>query len=197
MGQANQSLPSRKYDLLLSSLPSRIPTSLLVLAGFLVVLIALLYGFFGSELGASLRATGSNQSMSRAQGINVSFNQVLGLALSNGIVALSGALLAQYQGFADINMGRCAIVIGLAAVIIGDAVMPRAIKKFFPMKMLTVVIGGVIYFFVYQTVVFLGLDTDLLKMLSAIVVAIFLSVPYLKGKYSSSHVKNKEEKKDA
>ena len=197
MGQANQSLPSRKYDLLLSSLPSRIPTSLLVLAGFLVVLIALLYGFFGSELGASLRATGSNQSMSRAQGINVSFNQVLGLALSNGIVALSGALLAQYQGFADINMGRGAIVIGLAAVIIGDAVMPRAIKKFFPMKMLTVVIGGVIYFFVYQTVVFLGLDTDLLKMLSAIVVAIFLSVPYLKGKYSSAHVKNKEEKKDA
>ena len=197
MGQANQALPSRKYDLLLSSLPSRIPASLLVLAGFLVVLIALLYGFFGSELGASLRATGSNKSMSRAQGINVNFNQVLGLALSNGIVALAGALLAQYQGFADINMGRGAIVIGLAAVIIGDAVMPRAIKKFFPMKMLTVVIGGVIYFFVYQTVVFLGLDTDLLKMLSAIVVAIFLSVPYLKGKYSSSHVKNKEEKKDA
>ena len=203
MGQANLALPSRSFDVLVAA--SRVPKSLLILAIFIVLMIALLYCFFGTEIGASLRATGSNQSMSRAQGINVEFNKILGLALSNGVVALSGALLAQYQGFADINMGRGAIVIGLAAVIIGEAVInplvnSNLIKKIgigFAVRLFGVVVGGVIYYFVYQTVVFLGLDTDLLKMLSAIVVAVFLAVPYWKKKYFSSPSKKKEEVKNA
>ena len=180
MGKANVALPSRNFKVLVAA--SRVPNSLLVLAGFLVVLIALLYWFFGTEMGASLRATGSNLQMSRAQGINTEFNKILGLALSNGVVALSGALLTQYQGFADINMGRGAIVIGLAAVIIGEAVTARFAKNF-AVKLLGVILGGVIYYFVYQTVVFLGLDTDLLKMLSALVVALFLGLPHLKATY--------------
>ena len=203
MGQANLALPSRSFDVLVAA--SRVPKSLLILAIFVVLMIALLYCFFGTEIGASLRATGSNQSMSRAQGINVEFNKILGLALSNGVVALSGALLAQYQGFADINMGRGAIVIGLAAVIIGEAVInplvnSNLIKKIgigFAVRLFGVVVGGIIYYFVYQTVVFLGLDTDLLKMLSAIVVAVFLAVPYWKKKYFSSPSKKKEEVKNA
>jgi putative ABC transport system permease protein len=203
MGQANLALPSRSFDVLVAA--SRVPKSLLILAIFAVLMIALLYCFFGTEIGASLRATGSNQSMSRAQGINVEFNKILGLALSNGVVALSGALLAQYQGFADINMGRGAIVIGLAAVIIGEAVInplvnSNLVKKIgigFAVRLFGVIVGGVIYYFVYQTVVFLGLDTDLLKMLSAIVVAVFLAVPYWKKKYFSGPNKKKEEVKNA
>ena len=96
--------------------------TILIVALFIVVVIAILYWFFGTELGCSLRATGCNPNMSRAQGINTDFCKVLGLMISNGLVALSSALLAQYQGFADVNMGRGAIVIGLAAVIIGEAV---------------------------------------------------------------------------
>ena len=204
LGRANVALSSRKYTLLISAL--KVPSSLWILAIFVVVLIALLYWFFGTEQGASLRATGSNMNMSRAQGINVDFNKVMGLALSNGVVALSGALLCQYQGFCDINMGRGAIVIGLAAVIIGDAVISvitnlRVVKKLgigFAINLFGIILGGVVYFFVYQTVIFLGLDTDLLKMLSAIVVAVFLAVPYWKKRYfSSSHKKAKEVKKDA
>ena len=204
LGRANVALSSRKYKLLLSAL--NVPDSLWILAIFVVVLIALLYCFFGTEIGASLRATGSNMNMSRAQGINVNFNKVLGLALSNGVVALSGALLCQYQGFCDINMGRGAIVIGLAAVIIGEAFISiianlRVVKKLgigFAISLLGVILGGVIYFFVYQTVIFLGLDTDLLKMLSAIVVAIFLAVPYWKKRYFSGRTKKvKGAKKDA
>ena len=122
--------------------------------------------------------------MSRAQGINTNLNKVLGIMLSNGLVAFSGAFLAQYQGAADINMGRGAIVIGLAAVIIGEAVMSR-IARNFAMKLLSVIVGGIIYFLVYQTIVFLGLDTDLLKMLSAVLVAIFLAIPYWKKTYFS------------
>jgi putative ABC transport system permease protein len=129
--------------------------------------------------------------MSRAQGINTDITTILGLVLSNGIVALSGALLSQYQGFADINMGRGAIVIGLAAVIIGEAVVSK-ISSNFAVKLFGVILGGVIYYFVYQTVIFLGLDADLLKMLSAIVVAVFLAVPYWKKKYFTKPVaKNK------
>ncbi len=194
MGQANVALPSRTLPVLITSLKT--PMALLILAGFVVCLVALLYWFFGTELGASLRATGSNINMSRAQGINTELNKILALALSNAIVALSGALLAQYQGFSDINMGRGAIVIGLAAVIIGEAITSRFAKNF-AAKLLGVILGGVIYFFVYQTVIFMGLDTDFLKMLSAIVVAIFLAVPYWKKKYFSNPMKKKEEKKDA
>ena len=180
MGQPNIALPARNYELILAQM--NINQSLLMLIVMIAVFIPLLYCFFGTEVGASLRATGNNLNMSRAQGINTDITKTLGLVLSNGIVALSGALLAQYQGFADINMGRGAIVIGLAAVIIGEAVTSR-LSFNLGLRMLGVIIGGVIYYFVYQTVIFLGLDADLLKMLSAIVVAIFLAVPYWKKNY--------------
>ncbi len=183
MGKSNIALPNRKYDLILAQIDT--VKSIVVLVIFVAVIIAALYYFFGTELGASVRATGNNLNMSRAQGINTDFTKILGLTVSNGIVALSGALLSQYQGFADLNMGRGAIVIGLAAVIIGEAVVSR-ISKNLSIRLVGVVLGGVIYYFVYQTVIFLGLDADLLKMLSALVVAIFLAVPYWKKKYFSN-----------
>lgn len=180
MGRANVALPIRKYELLLAQI--KVVQSILVLLAVVAVLIALLYWFFGTELGTSLRSTGNNPRMSRAQGINTDWAKILGLMLSNGIVAFAGALLSQYQGFADINMGRGAIVIGLAAVIIGEAVVSR-ISTNFAVRLFGVILGGVIYYFVYQTVIFLGLDADLLKMLSALVVAVFLAVPYWKKTY--------------
>ena len=180
LGRSNQALNPRLYPVLTTQL--HIPQALLTLVIICAVLIAVLYWFFGTALGSSVRATGCNPHMSRAQGINTSFNKVLALMLSNGIVALSGALLAQYQGAADINMGRGAIVIGLAAVIIGEAVFSK-IARNFSVRLVSVILGGVIYYLVYQTVVFMGLDTDYLKMLSAIVVAFFLAVPYWKGTY--------------
>ena len=186
MGKANQGLSSRTYNVVITQLDKL--ASILILLGVMLVLVALLYWFFGTELGCSLRATGNNLDMCRAQGINTNINKILGLVLSNGIVALSGALLCQYQGFADINMGRGAIVIGLAAVIIGEAIFGKFAKNF-ALKLISVVGGGIIYYIVYQTVIWMGLDTDLLKMLSAIVVAIFLAVPYWKGKYFSKPVK--------
>lgn len=180
MGRANIALPIRNYDLILSQIEP--VTSIFVLAGVIVVVIGALYWFFGTELGASLRATGNNLQMSEAQGVNTSFTKILGLMLSNGIVAMAGGLLSQYQGFADINMGRGAIVIGLAAVIIGEALLSRASTNF-ALRLLGVAIGGIVYYFVYQTVIFLGLDADLLKMLSAVVVAVFLAVPYWKKNF--------------
>ena len=183
LGKANQALPARNFYVLVTQLKKT--QTLLILAVVSIVLIAVLYWFFGTELGSSIRSTGCNISMSRAQGINTDFNKILGLMLSNGIVALAGALLAQYQGSADINMGRGAIVIGLAAVIIGEAGFSR-ISRNFIVRLLGVICGGIIYYIVYQTVIFFGLDTDLLKMLSALVVAFFLAVPYWKGKYISS-----------
>lgn len=159
-----------------------------ILLAFAAAIIAILYWFFGTELGMSLRATGNNLEMSRAQGINTDFTKVLGLALSNGIVALAGALLAQQQGAANINMGRGAIVVGLAAVIVGEALMAKATANF-AVRLIFVVIGAIIYWFVYQTVIFLGLPSELLKMLSALVVAIFLGAPYLKNKYFSKKKK--------
>ena len=143
------------------------------------MLAALLYWFFGTEFGSAVRATGSNIKMSRAQGINTDFNKIFGLVLSNGIVALSGSLLAQYSGSADINSGRGAIVIGLAAVIIGEAIISKISKNFF-IHLIGVVLGGVVYYIVYQVVICLKIDTDFLKMLSALVVAVFLAVPYWK-----------------
>lgn len=182
MGKANQALPARKYDVLITQLYKY--QALIILLVFCAVIIMTLYWFFGTKYGASIRATGCNEKMARAQGINTSFQKVVGLVLSNGIVAFSGALLAQYSGKADINDGRGAIVIGLAAVIIGDALFSKLSTSFI-VRLSGVVLGGVIYYIVYQTVIFLGLDTDLLKMFSALVVAIFLAVPYLKKTYFS------------
>lgn len=192
MGKANQAINVGKYDLLVSLRYIKdVPVSqntILIVAVVIVVLIALLYWFFGTELGCSLRATGCNPNMSRAQGINTDVNKVLGLMLSNGLVAFSSALLAQYQGFADVNMGRGAIVIGLAAVIIGEAVFGRIFRNF-ALRLLSVVLGSILYYIVLQTVIWMGIDTDLLKMLSALVVAVFLAFPYWKGKYFTKPVK--------
>ena len=182
LGSSNQAISSRKYPLLISLM--RIPQAVMISALFIVVLIAVLYWFFGTELGCSLRATGCNMNMARAQGINTSFTRVLGLMLSNGIVALSSALFSQYSGFADINMGRGAIVIGLAAVIIGEVLFSKIFKNF-ALKLLAVVLGAVIYYLVIQVVLWLGLNTDDLKLLTALVVALFLSIPHLKSKYFS------------
>lgn len=187
MGKSSQAITATQYPVLVAMM--KLLPSILIILAITAALIAVLYWFFGTEIGCSLRATGSNARMSRAQGINTELCKVLGLALSNGIVALSGALLAQYQGSANINMGRGAIVVGLAAVIIGEALTSRFAKNF-AARLAGVVLGGIVYYFVYQTVIFLGLDTDLLKMLSAIVVAIFLAVPYWKRRYFS-HPKRK------
>ena len=195
-GHSNTSISARSFHVIFSQL--RIPDALWKVALIVALLVVILYIFFGTELGASIRATGNNPKMSRAQGINTKFNIVLGLMISNGLVALSGALLAQYQGFADINMGRGAIVIGLCAVVIGGAIT-KHISPNFLIRMVGVVGGAIIYYFVYQTVVFLGLDTDLLKMLAALVVAVFLGGPYLYKTYIvplAKNIKNKKAKKE-
>jgi putative ABC transport system permease protein len=181
MSGANVAVPSRTFQVLLTQM--NVPMALVFLGITAVVIIALLYLFFGTEIGCTIRATGNNIAMSRAQGINTNLTKLIGLALSNGIVALSGAILCQYQGFSDINMGKGAIVTGLASVIIGEAVI-RKISKNFAVKLAGVFVGSVIYWIVYQTVVFFKLDTDLLKMLSALLVAVFLGVPYLKKQLS-------------
>ena len=162
--------------------------TLFVVAIVIVVLIGILYWFFGTELGCSIRSIGSNQNMSRAQGINTDMTKIIGLMLSNGIVAFSSGLLAQYQGFADINMGRGAIVIGLAAVIIGEVVFGK-ISRNFAFSLLTVALGSIIYYLVMQVVLWLGLNSNDLKLLSALVVAVFLAIPYMKRKYFSKPVK--------
>ena len=186
MGKANQAIGADKYDLLVAlRYVKNVPfykNTIFVVTLVVIILIAILYWFFGTEMGCALRATGCNSNMSRAQGINTNFSKVLGLMISNGLVGLSGALLCQYQGFADINMGRGAIVIGLAAVIIGEAIFGKIFKNF-GLKLLAAVLGSILYYFVVQTVIWLGIDTDLLKLLSAVVVGIFLAVPYWKAKY--------------
>ena len=159
-----------------------------VVGVFTVILIGVLYWFFGTELGASIRATGANQHMARAQGINTSRNVVLGLMLGNGLVALSGALLSQYQSYADINMGRGAIVIGLAAIIIGEVVFSK-IALNFAVKLLSVSVGAIIYYIVVQGVItLLRIDTNYLKLITALIVAVFLTVPYWKNKYFHAKV---------
>ena len=188
MGKANQAINVDKYSLLVSLRFIRnVPlfkNTILLVSLIIVVLIVILYWFFGTELGCSIRATGCNDKMARAQGINTDFNRVLGLMISNGMVALSGALLSQYQGFADINMGRGAIVISLAAVIIGEAIFGKIFRNF-GLRLLSVAFGSIIYYLVLQIVIWLGIDTDLLKLLSAAVVAIFLAIPTWKARYFS------------
>ena len=196
---SNLALPARKYDLLVSQLD--INHTIIVLELICIVVIGLLYCFFGTEYGCSLRATGANLNMSRAQGINVDNRKIVGLILSNGLVALSGGLLAQYQGNADANMGKGAIVIGLAAICIGDALFSWLCRNNFALKLITVVLGAIVYYIVYATVIYLGLDSNYLKMLSALLVAFFLAVPYWKKTYFSGrkrfhrrHQKIKEKK---
>ena len=176
---ANLPLSVDKYNLLISL--RNLPNALLVGAIFVAVIIGIMYWFFGTELGHSLRATGCNQNMAKANGINTDTNKIIGLVLSNGMVALSGALLSQYQGFADINMGRGAIVIGLAAVIIGEVILGKVFKNF-ALKLLSAVIGGIIYYIVITLVLKAGLNANDLKMFSALIVAVFLGFPYWKRK---------------
>ena len=194
MGKANQAINVDKYDLLVSLRYIKgtvfYENTIFIVAIAIVLVVLILYWFFGTELGCALRATGCNGNMARAQGINTDFSKVLGLMISNGLVGLSGALLSQYQGFADINMGRGAIVIGLAAVIIGEAVFGRIFHNF-GFKLIGVACGSILYYLVLQIVIWLGVDTDLLKLLSAIVVAIFLAVPYWKEKYFKKAVVKK------
>ena len=190
-GKANQAINPDKYDLLVSLRNVKklsFENPILVTLIFTAVVIALLYWFFGTEVGSGIRATGANPNMSRAQGINVDRNKVLGLMLSNGIVALSSALYTQYQGFADVNAGRGAIVIGLAAVIIGDVIFSRIFRNF-ALKLVSVSIGAVIYYVVIQIVLTMGLNSNDLKLFSALVVAVFLAVPYWKSKHTRSKVK--------
>ena len=184
LGKSNQSVNVNNTDLLISLRWVRdfaIHNPIITVGIIVIILIAILYWFFGTEMGCGVRATGANINMSRAQGINTNFNKILGLMLSNGMVAFSGAFLSQYQGYADVNMGRGAIVIGLAAVIIGEAVFGKIFKNF-ALKLLGVVLGSVIYYIVIQTVITLGFDANLLKLLSALIVAVFLAIPFWKGK---------------
>lgn len=185
-GKANQTVSARNYKLIVSL--GEINKSLIVGLVFSVVIIAILYWFFGTELGHSIRATGNNQTMARANGINTNINKIIGLVLSNGLVALAGALLSQYQGFADVNMGRGAIVIGLAAVIIGEVVLGKIFKNF-ALRLFACVVGGIIYYIVITIVLRLGLNANDLKLFSALVVAMFLGVPYWKNKVSAKKVK--------
>lgn len=198
-GKANLPISVDKYNLLVSARYVRdlvLHNPILILVIFCLVTIAVLYWFFGTEMGCALRATGANRHMARAQGINTSVATVLGLMISNGLVALSGGLLAQYQGFSDINMGRGAIVIGLAAVIIGEVIFSRVFRNF-ALKLLASIIGAIIYYIVMNFVLRLGLSTDDLKLLTALVVAAFLAIPYWKGKYFTKPAVKKGEKHHA
>ena len=197
--KANTAVSANKFDLLVSSRNVRafsLENPILLLAVITAVIIVLLYWFFGTEYGCSLRATGSNANMARAQGINTNRGTVFGLMLSNGIVALAGALLTQYQGFADVSMGRGAIVIGLAAVIIGEVVFGKVFRNF-GLKLLAVSLGAVIYYMVIQVVLWLGLNTNDLKMLTALVVALFLAIPHWKAKLATSSMMKREGEADA
>lgn len=202
--KANQALNVNNYDILVSLRYLQdvqkgdrpfYQHPIFVVAVVTVVLILVLYWFFGTELGSSLRATGANPNMARAQGINTGFNKVLGLMISNGLVAFAGSLLAQYQSFADINMGRGAIVIGLAAVIIGEVLFGKLFRNF-GLKLLAVSFGAIIYYIVIQAVVSLSkINSNYLKLISALIVAVFLTVPYWKEKYFRKKVRNSGVKK--
>ena len=183
---ANKAISVDKYSLLLSS--RSVPSA--ILTGFIaaLALVSLFYWYFGTEQGCALRSTGSNAAMSSALGINIGSMKILGLGISNGVVALSGALMAQYQGFADINMGRGAIVIGLAAVIIGEVIGRALLGKHlnFYGTMSFVVTGGVLYYLIVVAVLWLKLNSNDLKLITALIVALFLAVPHLREQQSSS-----------
>lgn len=188
---ANKAISVNTYSLAISS--RYVPHA--ILTGFITaaLTVAVMYWYFGTEHGSAMRATGNNPEMSKAQGIDINTMKMVGLALSNGLVALSGGLMAQYQGFADINMGRGAIVIGLAAIIIGEVVSDIIAGKHsnFAIRLGFIVIGGILYYLVIQIVLWLRLNSNLLKLFTAIVVAIFLAVPYLisvsKVSFSKAH----------
>ncbi len=188
-GKANTAISVDKYNLIVSL--RYIPHAIVVGAIFAVVIICFMYWYFGTEMGSAIRATGANPAMSKAQGININAMKVIALALSNGLVAVSGGLLAQYQGFADVNMGRGAIVIGLASLIIGEVICNALFskKRNFILTMSFVIIGGILYYIIIGIVLWLKMPTNDLKLFTAIIVAIFLAVPYLKNQANSSFKK--------
>ncbi len=190
-GKANTALSVDKFNLVVSL--RYIPQSILIAAIMALAIILIMYWFFGTEMGSAIRATGTNLAMAKAQGINISLVKIISLALSNGVVAFAGGLLAQYQGFADINMGRGAIVIGLAALIIGEVLYNAFFSKknSFFLTLLFVIVGGIIYYIIIGVVLWLKMPTNDLKLFTAIIVAICLAIPYLKGQASSSFVKAK------
>ena len=191
-GRANTTISWRNFDLIVSSKADQLSITILKCIIFIAVIIALLYWFFGTEMGYSIRATGCNQAMARSNGINTDSRKIIGLVISNGIVAVSGGLLAQFSGSADINMGRGAIVIGLAAVIIGDVIFGKLFNNF-ALRLLSVVIGGIIYYIVIAIVLKLGLNANNLKLFSAIVVSVFLAIPYWKSKFSFRRTNSNKE----
>lgn len=184
MGKSNQAVSVDKYDLVVSL--RYITSSIVVGLIFVVVVIAILYWYLGTESGSAVRATGSNEHMARAQGINTNVGKIIGLVISNGLVGLSGALYAQYNGNSDINMGRGAIVIGLASVIIGEVLFGKLFRNF-ALRLFSVVLGCIIYFAVIALVLQLGLNSQDLKLFSALIVAIFLAIPYWGAKYRATH----------
>ncbi|MFR7758204.1 MAG: ABC transporter permease [Christensenellales bacterium] len=195
---ANKPANPDAYDLLISL--RNIPSAIIKGVIFAIVIIAALYWYFGTEQGSAIRATGSNPAMSRAQGINISNMKLIGLSLSNGMVALSGGLMAQYQGFADVNMGRGAIVIGLAAVIIGEVLCDAIFRKGsqFYVRLSFVVLGGIVYYLVMVVILWLKLDPNDLKLFTAVIVAVFLAVPYIRSQSKSSFkLAGKQSKKEA
>ncbi len=187
--RANQAVSVDRYALAVTG--RNIPLSIVIGLAVVIVVLLIMYWFFGTEIGSALRATGCNEEMSKAQGINVSTMKVLGLALSNGLVAFSGGLFAQFSGFADVNSGRGSIVIGLAAVIIGEVIGEAILGKKlnFLGRLAFVVAGAIIYYIVYTIVLWLKVDSNLMKLFTAIIVAIFLAVPYLRGQKKSSFSK--------
>ena len=192
-GKANQAVSVRKYDLIVSSRYVRdlsVQNPIFITLIIIAVLIAVLYWFFGREVGAALRSTGANEAMSRAQGMNTNLYKIMGLMISNGIVALASAMHSHYQGFVDVNMGRGAIVIGLAAIIISNVVFGKLFTNF-ALKLTAVSIGSIIYYVVIQFVISeMRLNTNYMKLISALIVAVFLAVPFWKQQYF--HKKNKE-----
>lgn len=182
-GRSNITLSVMKYNYPITL--RNINQSMIICVVVTVALIAILYWFFGTELGHSLRATGCNQSMARANGINTNTGKIIGMVISNGIVAMAGGMLAQYQGSSDVSMGRGAIVIGLAAVIIGEVLFGKICDNF-AFKLLSAVFGGIIYYIVITFVLELGLNANDLKLFSALVVALFLGVPYWKAQISQN-----------
>ncbi|NLH63698.1 MAG: ABC transporter permease [Erysipelotrichaceae bacterium] len=189
---SNKAIGVDTYALSISS--RYIVLAILTGAVIALVLIGLLYWYFGTESGSAMRATGNNPEMSKAQGININIMKVFGLALSNGVVAFAGALMAQYQGFADINMGRGSIVIGLAAVIIGEVIGEAILGKHqnFAGRLSFVVAGGVLYYLVVCVVLWLHLNSNMLKLFTAIIVAVFLAVPYLRNQSKASFKRAKK-----
>lgn len=186
---ANRAVSVDKYSLATSS--RYITPSLIIGLVISIVLVSILYWYFGTEHGSAMRATGNNPDMSKALGININSMKVIGLALSNGLVAFSGGLMAQYQGFADINMGRGAIVIGLAAVIVGEVFGEMLLRKHlnFYGRLCSIVCGGIIYYLVVCVALWLKINSNMLKLMTAIIVVVFLAVPYLRSLSHSSFKK--------